>query len=75
MQLPTGTGLFQPDHYYSGVGGRVGIGELDNKANSVQLQLPTGTELGNNLCVHKNKSQIFSFQKLLFLYEKEQITS
>ena len=26
-----------------------GIGELDNKANSVQLQLqlPTGTELGN----------------------------
>ena len=56
-------------------GGRVGIGELDNKANSVQLQLPTGTELGNNLCVHKNKSQIFSFQKLLFLYEKEQITS
>ena len=28
-------------------GGRVGIGELDNKANSVQLQLPTGTELGN----------------------------
>ena len=56
-------------------GGREGIGELDNKANSVQLQLPTGTELGNNLCVHKNKSQIFSFQKLLFLYEKEQITS
>ena len=50
MQLPTGTDLFQPDHYYSGwVGGRVGIGELDNKANSVQLQLqlPTGTELGN----------------------------
>ena len=25
----------------------VGVGELDNKANSVQLQLPTGTELGN----------------------------
>ena len=26
-----------------------GVGELDNKANSVQLQLqlPTGTELGN----------------------------
>ena len=23
------------------------IGELDNKANSVQLQLPTGIELGN----------------------------
>ena len=62
MQLPTE--LFQPDHYYSGW---VGIGELDNKANSVQLHLPTGTELGNNLCVHKNKSQIFSFQKLLFL--------
>ena len=72
MQLPIETELFQPDHYYSGW---VGIGELDNKANSVQLQLPTGTELGNNLCVHKNKSQIFSFQKLLFLYEKEQITS
>ena len=53
MQLPTGTDLFQPDHYYSGwVGawpGGWGIGELDNKANSVQLQLqlPTGTELGN----------------------------
>ena len=30
-------------------GGRVGIGELDNKANSVQLQLPTGTELGNKV--------------------------
>ena len=50
MQLPTGTELFQPDHYYSGwVGGWLGgIGEIDNKANSVQLQLqlPTGTELG-----------------------------
>ena len=31
--------------------GWVGIGELDNKANSVQLQLqfPTGTELGNKI--------------------------
>ena len=31
------------------VGGRVGVGEIDNKANSVQLQLqlPTWTELGN----------------------------
>ena len=29
------------------VGGLVGIGQLDNKANSVQFQLPTGTELGN----------------------------
>ena len=30
-------------------GGRVGVGEIDNKANSVQLQLqlPTRTELGN----------------------------
>ena len=28
-------------------GGCVGIGEVDNKANSVQLKLPTGTELGN----------------------------
>ena len=29
-----------------------GVGEIDNKANSVQLQLqlPTRTELGNNDC-------------------------
>ena len=32
------------------MGGWLCIGELDNKANSVQmqLQLPTGTELGQN---------------------------
>ena len=50
MQLPTGTELFQPDHYYSGwPGGWVGKGLLYNKANSVQLQLPTGTEFGNKV--------------------------
>ena len=51
LQLPTGTELFQPDHYYSGwvAGGVGGVGLVGNKANSVQLQLqlPTGTELGN----------------------------
>ena len=31
------------------VGGGWVVGNSDIKANSVQLQLPTGTELGNNL--------------------------
>ena len=36
--------------------GWAGIGELDNKANSVQLQLqlPTGTELGNTMLLYKS---------------------
>ena len=30
------------------VGGWIGL--IENNANSVQFQLPTGTELGNTIC-------------------------
>ena len=48
--------------------GWVGIGELENKDNSVQLQLqlPTGTELGKSL----NITILYIYLNILYLFRK-----